>query len=42
VPQNLPGVVADNLPNSRPQQFTPSPSLPGGARGGNGSGGIRG
>jgi hypothetical protein len=41
VPQDLPGVVAKNLPNSRPQAFTPMPSLPNGARG-NESGGSRG
>jgi hypothetical protein len=41
VPENLPGVVANNLPNSRPQAFTPMPSLPNGARG-NDSGGTRG
>ena len=40
-PENLPGVVANNLPNSKPLQFTPTPGLPNGARG-NDSGGTRG
>lgn len=33
VPQNLPGVVANNLPNSKPLAFEPTPGMPNGARG---------
>lgn len=33
VPQDLPGVVAKNLPNAKPGAFVPMPSLPNGARG---------
>lgn len=33
VPQDLPGVVAPNKPNSKPLAFAPMPSLPNGARG---------
>ena len=33
VPQNLPGVVAKNLPNAKPFTAPPMPSLPNGARG---------
>ena len=33
VPQDLPGVGHPNLPNAKPMQFAPMPSLPNGARG---------
>jgi hypothetical protein len=33
IPQDLPGVVAKNLPNARPKVFTPVPGMPNGARG---------
>jgi hypothetical protein len=33
VPQDLPGVGKPNLPDARPLQFAPMPSLPNGARG---------
>jgi hypothetical protein len=33
VPQDLPGVVAKNLPNAKPAAFAPMPALPNGARG---------
>jgi hypothetical protein len=33
VPQDLPGAVKPNLPDARPLQFAPMPSLPNGARG---------
>ena len=32
-PQDLPGVVAPNLPAAQPQQFVPMPGMPNGARG---------
>jgi phage portal protein BeeE len=33
VPQDLPGVVAPNKPNSKPAAFAPVPGMPNGARG---------
>jgi hypothetical protein len=33
VPQDLPGVVAKNLPNAKPGAFVPMPGMPNGARG---------
>jgi phage portal protein BeeE len=33
LPQDLPGAVKPNVPDSRPLQFAPMPSLPNGARG---------